>query len=187
MQEEIDFYFDESKEAMEASLVHLQKELSKVRTGKANTNIFDSIMVDYYGSPTPLRQVANIGTLDARTINIQPWEKKMIDPIERAIFEANLGLTPQNDGENIRITIPMLTEERRKGLVKQVKSLTEDCKVSIRSARRDLMELLKKAVKDGYPEDMGKKAEAKAQDLTNGFGKKADELAEIKEKDIMTV
>lgn len=187
MQEDIDFYFDESKEAMEASLSHLQKELSKVRTGKANTNIFDSVMVDYYGTPTPIRQVANIGTLDARTINIQPWEKKMIDPIERSIFEANLGLTPQNDGENIRITIPMLTEERRRGLVKQVKALTEDAKVTIRGARRELMDLLKQAVKDGYPEDMGKKAEAKAQKLTDDFGKKAEEMADVKEKDIMTV
>jgi len=187
MQEEIDFYFNESKGAMEDTIAHLQKELSKVRTGKANANIFDSVMVDYYGNPTPIRQVANIGTLDARTINIQPWEKKMIDPIERSIFEANLGLTPQNDGENIRITIPMLTEERRKNLVKQIKSLTEEAKVGIRNSRRELMDLLKKAVKDGYPEDMGKKAEAKAQQLTDEMGKKAEELADVKEKDIMTV
>jgi len=187
MQEEIDFYFDESKEAMEATLVHLQKELSKVRTGKASTNIFDSVKVEYYGSPTPIRQIANIGTLDARTINIQPFEKKMIDSIERAIFEANLGLTPQNDGENIRITIPMLTEERRLTLVKQVKAHTEEAKVRIRNSRRELMDLLKKAVKDGYPEDMGKKAEAQAQKLTDDMGKKADDLAVIKEKDIMTV
>ncbi len=187
MQEEIDFYFDESKEAMAATVVHLQKELKKVRTGKANPGIFDSVMVDYYGSPTPLKQVANVGTIDARTLNIQPWEKKMIDPIERAIFEANLGLTPQNDGENIRITIPMLTEERRKNLVKQIKALTEDAKVGIRNTRRDLMELLKKAVKDGYPEDMGKKAEAKAQQMTDDYTKQAEDFAAIKEKDIMKV
>ncbi len=187
MQEDIDFYFSESREAMEAALARLVRELSRVRTGKASPSIFDSVMVDYYGSPTPMRQVANVGTLDARTITIQPWEKGMIEEIEKAIFGANLGLTPQNDGQMIRITVPMLTEDRRKNLVKQVRSVTEDAKVSIRNARRDLMELLKTAVKDGYPEDMGKKAEGKAQDMTNEFTKKADDMADIKEDDIMTI
>ena len=187
MQEDIDFYFDETKEAMEGAISRLSRELVKVRTGKASPSILDGLMVEYYGSPTPLKQVANVGTLDARTLSIQPWEKKMLDPIERAIFAANLGLTPQNDGNIIRIVIPMLTQDRRKSLAKQAKGLAEDAKVSIRNARQDLMKLLKQAVKDGYPEDMGKRSEAKAQELTNAFTKKADEMAAEKEKDIMTI
>lgn len=187
MQEDIDFYFDESKESMDSAIDRLTRELLKVRTGKASPSVFDNVMVDYYGTPTPVRQVANVGTLDARTLTIAPWEKAMIDPIEKAIFAANLGLTPQNDGELIRITIPMLTEDRRRDLVKQVKALVEDAKVSIRNVRRDLMEMIKKAVKDGYPEDLGKKSEAMAQDLTNQYTKKSDDLADKKEKDIMTI
>ncbi len=187
MQEDIDFYFDESKETMDAAISRLGRELVKVRTGKASPSILDGLMVDYYGSPTPLKQVANVGTLDARTLTVQPWEKKMLEPVEKAIFAANLGLTPQNDGVIIRIVIPMLTQDRRKSLAKQAKSLAEDAKVSIRNARQDLMKLIKQAVKDGYPEDMGKRAETKAQDLTNTYSKKAEEMATEKEKDIMTI
>ena len=149
MQEEIDLYYEDAQEKMENAIAHLQRELSKVRTGKASPAMFDSLLVDYYGSPTPLKQVASVGTADARTLTIQPWEKGMLDPIERSIFQANLGVTPQNDGQIIRVVMPMLTEERRRDLVKQVKKLGEDAKVTIRNARRDMMDFLKKTVKDG--------------------------------------
>ena len=187
MQEDIDFYFDETTEAMGNAIERLKRELVKVRTGKASPSMLDELRVEYYGTPTPLRQVANVGTLDARTLTIQPWEKKMLDPIEKAIFAANLGFTPQNDGQIIRIVIPMLTQERRKSLAKKAKSLGEDAKVSIRNARQDLMKLLKQAVKDGYPEDAGKRSETKAQELTDKYAKKAEEMAKEKEKDIMTI
>lgn len=172
---------------MKHSLEHLQKELVKVRTGKASTAMLDGLLVAYYGSPTPLKQVANVTTADARTIVIQPWEKSMLGPIERSIFEANFGITPQNDGEIVRLVIPPLTEERRKDLVKQVKGLGEDAKVSIRNARRDAMEEIKKEVKTGYPEDAGKRMEGKIQDLTNLYSEKVDKMLEIKEEDIMKV
>lgn len=187
MQEEIDLYYEDAQENMEKAMSHLQRELSKVRTGKASPAMFDSLLVDYYGSPTPLKQVASIGTLDARTLTIQPWEKSMLEPIERSIFQANLGVTPQNDGQIIRVVMPMLTEERRRDLVKQVKKLGEDAKITVRNARRDMMEFLKKAVKDGYSEDAGKREEEKTQKLTDAYGKKIDEVLVVKEKDIMTV
>jgi len=187
MEEDINLQIEMTEESMNDSIEHLQKELLKLRTGKASTAMFTDLRVEYYGSPTPLNQVANVSTSDSRTIAIQPWEKSMLAPIERAIFEANLGLTPQNDGELIRIMIPPLTEERRKQLVKKAKSLGEDTKVSIRNARRDAMEAIKKGVKDGYPEDAGKRREGEIQDMTNNFGKKVDKLIEAKEKDIMTI
>ncbi|MEZ4984980.1 MAG: ribosome recycling factor [Saprospiraceae bacterium] len=161
MQEDVDFYFQSARESMEHSLEHLGKELAKVRTGKANANLVSGLFVSYYGSDTPLNQVANVSVADARTIVIQPWEKSMIAPIEKAIFEANLGVTPQNDGEVVRITIPPLTEDRRRDLVKVAKGYGEDAKVSIRNARKELMDAIKQAVKSGYPEDAGKKAEEK--------------------------
>lgn len=187
MQEDIDFAIEEAKESMDNAMTHLQKELSKVRTGKASPSVLEGIIVDYYGSPTPLKQVANIGILDARTLTVQPWEKSMLEPIEKAIFAANLGLTPQNDGNIIRIPIPMLTEERRKNLVKQVKQLSEDSKVSIRNSRRSVMDFIKKAVKDGYPEDLGKRMEEMVQKMTDDFTKKIDEYSDKKEEDIMTI
>ncbi len=187
MQEEIDLYYEDANESMEKAMAHMQRELSKVRTGKASPAMFDSLLVDYYGSPTPLKQVASIGAQDARTLTIQPWEKGMLAPIEQSIFAANLGVTPQNDGQIIRVVMPMLTEERRRDLVKQVKKLGEEAKVNIRNSRRDLMEILKKAVKDGYPEDLGKREEDKAQKLTDNFTQKVDEMLEAKEKDIMKV
>ncbi|MCL4167368.1 UNVERIFIED_CONTAM: hypothetical protein GTU68_058159 [Idotea baltica] len=149
--------------------------------------MLNGIMVSYYGNPTQLSQVANIGTPDGRTLSIQPWEKKLLGDIERAIFEANLGLTPMNDGEFIRISIPPLTEERRKQLVKTSKTLAEDAKVSLRNSRHKMMEFIKKEVKDGYPEDAGKKKEDEVQTMTKGYGKKVDDIIIAKEKDIMTV
>lgn len=187
MNEEVQFYIDEAKERMEAALNHLEIELSKIRAGKANPKILQDVLVDYYGSPTPLSQVANISVPDPRTIAVQPWERSMISPIEKAIMNANLGLNPDNNGELIRINIPPLTEERRRDLVKQSKSEMEVAKVSIRNARRDVIEQVKKMVKDGLPEDMSKDAETVAQKMTDEFGKKVDEYFAKKEKDIMTI
>lgn len=187
MQEDVDMAIDLAKQAMEDSIEHLQKELAKIRAGKASPAMLADLRVPYYGSPTPLNQVANVSTSDAKTLVIQPWEKNMLAPIEKAIFEANLGLTPMNDGELVRINIPALTEERRKQLVKAAKDLGEDTKVSIRNARRDANDEIKQAVKNGYPEDAGKSAEEEVQKLTNNFGNKVDELIKGKEKDIMTI
>lgn len=187
MNEEVKFYLDEAKERMEAALNHLDIELSKIRAGRANPKILQDVLVDYYGSPTPLAQVANIASPDPRTITVQPWEKSMIPPIEKAIMNANLGLNPDNNGELIRINIPPLTEERRRDLVKQSKGETETAKISIRNARRDTIELIKKMVKDGLSEDIAKDAEAIAQKLTDEYGKKVDEFFIRKEKDIMTI
>ncbi|TVQ45160.1 MAG: ribosome recycling factor [Saprospirales bacterium] len=169
------------------AIEHLQKELLKVRTGKAAPSMVSGLTVDYYGSPTPLHQVANVSASDSKTLTIQPWEKSMLGPIEKAIFEANLGLTPMNDGEVVRISIPPLTEERRKVLVKNVKSLGEDAKISLRNTRQKLMEMVKKEVKEGYPEDAGKRKEDEIQKMVNSFGVKVDQIVELKEKDIMTI
>lgn len=187
MQEDVDLLLEISKDSMNQAIDHLKHELSKIRAGKASTAMLDGIKVEYYGTPTALGQVANVSTADAKTLVIQPWEKSMLGPIEKAIFEANLGLTPMNDGEMVRINIPPLTEERRKALAKSAKSLGEDAKISLRSARHKAMDGVKKAVKDGYPEDAGKKREGEIQDMTNNYGKKVDALLEAKEKDIMTV
>lgn len=173
--------------AMDHAVEHLSNELVKVRTGKASPTMLGGLMVSYYGNPTPLSQVANVSSGDSRTLLIQPWEKNMLGPIEKAIFEANLGVTPNNDGEVVRISIPPLTEERRKEMVKKAKSLGEEAKVSVRNARHKAMEGFKKAIKDGYPEDLGKKKETDIQEMTNQFTKKIDHLLEVKEKDIMTV
>jgi len=187
MSEDLDLSFDMTKEAMIKAVEHLKVELAKVRTGKANPQMVSSLLVEYYGSPTPMSQVANVSTSDAKTLVIQPWEKSALAAIERSIFEANLGVTPMNDGEVVRLSLPPLTEERRRDLVKSAKSLAEDAKVSIRSARRDMMEEIKKAVKDGFPEDAGKRFELQTQSLTDEYGTLADKLCEAKEKDIMTI
>ncbi len=187
MQEDIDKVLSETKEEMSHAIEHLRHELTKVRTGKASTNLVNEILVPYYGTPTPMGQIANISTADARTITIQPWEKSMIEPIERAIFEANLGLTPQNDGELIRLSIPALTGERRAEYVKKAKALGEEAKISIRNTRHKAMDVVKKAVKDGYPEDAGKRVESKIEDTTKEFGKKVDDYVAAKERDIMTI
>ena len=186
-QEDVNDNIELAKMGMDHSIEHLQQELVKIRAGKANPSMLSGLSVPYYGSPTPLNQVANVSVSDSRTIIIQPWEKSMIGPIEKAIFEANLGFTPQNDGELVRINIPPLTEERRKGLVKQAKSLGEDAKVSVRNERKKAMDFLKKAVKGGYPEDAGKRKEDEVDNMTKSYSGKIDALIEAKEKDIMTI
>lgn len=183
----IDDLVKEGKVFFNKALDHLVHELGKVRAGKASVQMLDGIMVDYYGTPTPVNQVANLNTPDSKTISIQPWEKKMLGAIEKGIFEANLGITPQNDGEFIRITIPPMTGERRKELVKQTKSLGEEAKVGIRNGRHKLMDFIKKEVKDGYPEDAGKRKEADVEALVKDYYKKVDALLEAKEKDITTL
>lgn len=187
MDEEVQLYIEDAQEKMESALQHLEKELSKVRAGRANAKILNDVYVDYYGSATPLSQVANVSVPDPRTIAIQPWEKKIIPEIEKAILAANIGLNPENNGELIRLNIPALTNERRKDLVKQCKNEAEQAKVSIRNARRDANDMLKKLIKDGLSEDIEKDAEAEVQKITDGYGKKVDDLFSEKEKDIMTI
>lgn len=177
----------ETKEGMEHSLDHLQKELFKVKAGKATPSMVDGVSVSYYGNPTPMNQVSNITTSDAKTLVIQPWEKSLLSEIEKAIFEANLGVTPMNDGEVIRLVIPPLTEERRLDLVKRVKQLGEDAKISLRSVRHKSMDTIKSAVKAGYPEDNGKRMEGNVQQMVEDYTKKVDEVLDAKEKEIMTV
>jgi ribosome recycling factor len=187
MEEEVSIVFEDATEKMNKAIDHLDKEMSKVRAGKASPKILEGIMVDYYGTMTPLAQIANVNTPDPRTIAIQPWEKKLIPVIEKAIMAANLGLNPDNNGELIRINVPPLTEERRKELVKFVKKLVEDARIGVRNVRRDAIEDIKKMQKDGLPEDVAKDAEAEVQKITDSFMKKIDEMFEKKEKDIMTV
>jgi ribosome recycling factor len=177
----------EARRGMESALQHLDHEMARIRTGKAATAILESVMVEYYGSPTPLSQIANISVADSRTLTVQPWERTMINPIERALMEANLGMTPQNDGQIIRLMVPPLTEDRRKEMVKKSKLAGEESKVGIRSCRRDAIETVKKAVKDGYAEDMGKRVEAEIEGLTKGYIDRVDKTIEQKEKDILTV
>jgi ribosome recycling factor len=184
---ELEEFINECKERMDHSIDHLKEELGKIRAGKASPSLVSGLLVDYYGNPTPLNQVANIGTPDSRTIAIQPWEKPMLAHIEQAIFKANLGVTPMNDGETVRINIPPLTEDRRKDLVKQAKAVGEESKVSIRSERTKIMNQIKSEVKDGYPEDAGKRREEEVEKFVKAYGSNIDQLIEIKEKDIMTV
>ena len=178
---------NEATNRMQRTVDHLDEELLNIRAGKATTNVLNSVFVDYYGSQTPVSGVASVTVPDARTILIQPWDKNMIRPIEKAIIDSNIGLTPSNNCEHIRLTIPPLTEERRKELVKQVKSAGENARISLRNARRDAVEAFKKAQKDGMPEDEAKDGETQAQKLLEKFSKKIDTLMEAKEKDIMTV
>ncbi len=187
MNEDIQFILDNTKELMEKGLSHLEAELVKVRAGKASPTMLESIAVDYYGTRTPLNQVASVNTADARTLVIQPWEKSMLTPIEKAIMAANLGLNPQNDGVLIRILVPALTEERRKDLVKKAKSEAETAKVSLRTLRKEANEELKKLQKNGTPEDEIKSAEILVQNLTDAYVIKCDKHLEVKEKEIMTV
>ena len=178
---------ESAKAQMEKAISHLELELQKVRAGKANPVMLENVMVDYYGSKVPISNTASVNTQDARTLIIQPWEKSMLTPIEKAIQMANLGLNPQNDGVIIRIMVPALTEERRKELSKAAKSLGEDAKVGVRNARKEAMENIKKMLKDGLPEDAAKDAEAKIQTLTDSHVVKIDKHIEQKEKEIMTV
>lgn len=172
---------------MNDAVKFLEEDVKTYRAGKANPLIFNNVTVDYYGTETPVPQVASITTPDAKTIVIQPWEKKMIPVIEKAIMDANIGLTPQNNGETIRCSVPPLTEERRKELIKKVRTAGENGKIVIRNARRDAIDLLKKAQKDGLPEDMEKDFEQKIQKETDAAIKKIDEIVSAKEKEILTV
>lgn len=187
MSEELDLIKMDAESTMRKAISHLETELTKIRAGKANPNMLDGIVAEYYGSPTPLAQIANISVLDARTISVQPWEKNMLQPIERAIIAANIGINPQNDGNFIRLYLPPLTEERRKELVKRCNGEGESGKVSVRSIRRDAIEHIKKLQKDGLSEDAAKDAEAEIQDLTNKFISLIDKHLEAKEKEIMVV
>ncbi len=185
--EELEFYIEEAKDHMEKSIHHLSHMLAKIRAGRAMPNMLDGLMVEYYGNPTPINQVASINTPDPKTLAIKPWEKNMISEIEKAIINSDLGLNPQNDGEMIRLNIPPLTEERRKDLVKQSKHEAEQGKISVRNVRKDANDHIKKLLKEHVSEDEVKKAEAKVQELTDDYIKKIDELLAKKEEDIMTV
>jgi len=187
MQEELNSAFDKATSLMDEAIDHLRRELTKIRAGKASPSMLNGIMVDYYGTPTPLNQVANVTSPDSKMLSIQPWEKSMIGPIEQAIFGANLGLTPQNNGEMVIINIPVLTEERRLEMVKVSKALGEDAKVSIRSVRQRGMDFIKKSVKDGLSEDMGKTKEEEMEKIVKGYTEKVGALILAKEKDIMTI
>ncbi|WP_026966276.1 ribosome recycling factor [Algoriphagus terrigena] len=185
--EEIELFLDEAKELMQKAVDHTASELVKIRAGKAMPNLLDGIMVQYYGSPTPLPQVSSVTTPDARTLAIKPFERKLISDIEKAIINSDLGLAPQNNGEIIMLTIPALTEERRVNLVKQAKQECEHGKISLRSVRKDTNESLRKLQKDGAPEDAVKRAEDQVQKLTDQYSSKLDEMLAKKETDIMKV
>ena len=178
---------NDAEELMESAVMYLDDALARIRAGKASARILDVVKVEYYGQMSPLSNVATITTPDARTIQIQPWEKKMIAEIERAIINSNVGLAPSNNGESIRLSIPPLTEERRKELAKQCKGEAENAKVSIRNARRDAIDTLKKQIKEGLPEDAEKDAESDAQKLHDKYVKRIEEIYAAKEKEIMTV
>lgn len=187
MQEEVQFIIDTAEEGMQNSVSHLEKEYARIRAGKANPHVLDDVVIDYYGVPTPLNQTSNISTPDAKTIIIQPWDKSQIQIIEKAIMAANLGFNPVNNGELIRIPVPPLSEERRRDLVKQIKTQGEEAKISIRSNRRTANDEFKNMKKEGLAEDDAKNAESKVQKLHDNFIEKVDELFELKEKDLMTV
>ncbi len=187
MNEEVDIYLEDAKERMFGTIGHLEVELSKIRAGKASPSMLSGINVDYYGVTTPLTQVANVGTMDARTIVIQPWEKNLLSVIEKEILKANLGFNPSNNGELIRIVVPALTEERRKNLLKQVKNEGETAKVAIRNIRREINEEVKKLQKKGLAEDEAKKAEIEVQKITDEHIIKIDKVLEAKEKEVMSV
>jgi len=187
MSDELNSIRDQASDNMDKAISHLEAELVKVRAGKANPNLVDGIVVDYYGTPTPINQVGNISVADARTLTIQPWEKNMLQPIERAIIAANIGINPQNDGNMIRLFMPPLTEERRKELVKRSHNEGEQSKVAIRNIRRDAMEQVKKLQKNGLSEDVCKDAEKNIQEMTDRFISLVDKHLAAKEKEIMTV
>ncbi|MEM8968639.1 MAG: ribosome recycling factor [Bacteroidota bacterium] len=187
MVEEIELYLDEAKQLMEQSVTHVQQEFRKIRAGKATPNMLDGLMVEYYGNPTPINQVASITTPDARTIMIKPWEKNLLSEIERAIMNSDLGLNPQNDGELIRLNIPALTEERRQQLVKQAKTEAEKGKISVRNVRKDTNDHIKALLKENVSEDEVKHGEDNVQELTDQYTKKIDSVFHAKEKEIMTV
>ncbi len=177
----------DADELMQSALLFLDDALAHIRAGKASARLLDPIRVDYYGAPTPIANVSTVTTPDARTIQIQPWEKNMLGPIERALINSNIGLAPNNNGECIRLIMPPLTEERRRDLAKQCKAEAENAKVSVRNARRDAIETLKKQIKEGMPEDAEKDAENEVQKLHDKYVRQIDDLYAKKEKEIMTV
>lgn len=187
MSEDLSLTLELAEDSMQKAINHLEVELGKIRAGKANPQMLDGIMIDYYGSPTPINQVGNISVLDARTLSIQPWEKNMLQPIERGIIAANLGINPQNDGNTIRIFLPPLTEERRRELVKRCQAEGEHTKVSIRNIRRETIEGIKKLQKNGLSEDAAKDAETDTQELTNKYIAFVDKHLASKEKEIMSI
>jgi len=187
MNEEVQLYLDMAEDSMRHAEHHLEETLVHIRAGKANIRILDAVRVNYYGSSVPISNVATISTPDAKTIAIQPWEKGMIKEIEKGIMNSDVGLNPDNNGELIRLSIPPLTEDRRKNLVKLVRTEGEDAKISIRNARRDAIDAVKKLVKDGLPEDVGKDSEAEAQKKHDKSIKRVEEILAAKEKEIMTV
>ena len=187
MSEELSMILDDARESMQKGIAHLEAELVKIRVGKASPAMLDGIHVDYYGAPTPINQVANVTILDARTVSIQPWEKNMLAPIERSIMAANIGITPQNDGNQIRLFMPPLTEERRKELFKKASAEGEQSKVAIRNIRRDAIEQVKKLQKDGLSEDEAKDAETSIQELTDKYIVLVDKHLAAKEKEMMSV
>ena len=187
MSEELQLHINEASQSMEKAISHLEVELGKLRAGRANPQMFDGLVVDYYGSPTAIAQVGNITVADARTLTIQPWEKNMLQPIERAIINANIGVTPQNDGNIIRLFLPPLTEERRKELVKRVSAEGEHSKVGIRNGRREAIEQIKKLQKDGLSEDVAKDTEKDIQAMTDKYSGIVENHLEAKEKEIMSV
>ncbi|HMG67639.1 MAG TPA: ribosome recycling factor [Chitinophagaceae bacterium] len=187
MAEDISNIVSTTEDHMKKAINHLETELIKIRAGKANPQILDGIVVDYYGTPTPIGQVGNINVLDARTLTIQPWEKNMLQPIERAITAANIGINPQNDGSQIRLFLPPLTEERRKEFVKKSQAEGEQSRIAIRNIRRDAIEHIKKFQKNGLSEDIAKDAESNIQNLTNKFIEAVDKHLASKEKEIMSV
>lgn len=176
-----------TEESMDKAVIHTKTELTKIRAGKANPSILESVMVEYYGAMTPLNQLASINTPDARSFLIKPFEKSILQDVEKAIINSNLGLNPQNDGENIRINLPPLTEDRRVQLVKQAKSDCEQGKISLRTIRKDMNDELKKLQKDGAPEDLIKDAEGEVQSITDKHSDKLDEILKAKEEEIMTI
>lgn len=186
-EEDVKRLLNDTRSQMQKALEHFEFELSKIRAGRANASLLDGLEVSAYGAMTPIYQVGNISVTDARTLSIQPWDASLLPEVEKAILKANLGITPQNDGKIIRLSIPALTEERRRDLVKQAKQQAENCRISIRTVRREANEKAKKLQKDGLPEDAFKQCEADIQHLTNDFSSKIEKHLEVKEKEIMTV
>jgi ribosome recycling factor len=187
MNEEAQMCLEEAREGMEDAISHLEKEFQKIRAGKATPQMLEGIKINYYGALTPIEQTANINTPDPRQIIVQPWDKSILNDLEKAIMNANLGFNPKNEGEVLRIIVPPLTEERRRDLVKKAKTAAENTKISIRNTRRSANELAKSLEKDGLPEDESKKVQEKIQEATDEYIKKVDEMLEAKEKDVMTV
>jgi ribosome recycling factor len=187
MTEELSLIIEDAEESMKKAILHLETELIKIRAGKASPNMLDGIMVDYYGSPTPINQVANISAMDARTLSVTPWEKKMLQAIERSIIAANIGINPQNDGNIIRLFLPPLTEERRKELVKRAYGEGEQGKIAVRSIRREAIEEIKKLQKDGLSEDVARDAETEVQEMTDRYIALVEKHLAAKEKEILSI